>query len=290
MDRHRALQHGSEIGLRYGAAAQIDRRQPGYWTAAVMAVLVAISMLGCATTDTKQIAADSQRAIAIRDVGIDHLNQGRTAMAIRKLQESMSMSAADPVTHLWLAEAYRRKGRLDKAEAGFLRSLELSRDESSYNFQETLLNLGALYIQMKRYPEARANCQILIDDPTFGSPWRALTNRGWAEYKMGMLDEAQKSFETALDFHPRYSPAHLNLGIVDQRQKNFMQAMKHYEIALETGRLSLDATAEVNYRMAEVYVALGNRSKAIEHFNVAVENSPYGNWATRSKSYLDLLQ
>ena len=37
----------------------------------------------------------------------------------------------------------------------------------------------------KRYAEAIPECDRLIDDPTFASPWRALTNRAWAEYKLG---------------------------------------------------------------------------------------------------------
>jgi len=179
---------------------------------------------------------------------------------------------------------------LDKAEAGLLEAIALNDDTTSHNYQETVLNLCALYIQMKRFSEARGQCNTLVEDPTFGSPWRALTNRGWAEFKIGLLDEARQSYKDASDFHPRYSPAHLNLGILEQQQKEFMLAMQHYEIALETGHLSPDGDAEVNYRMAEVYVALGNRSKAIEHFSFAVERSPYGDWATRSKSYLELLQ
>jgi Tfp pilus assembly protein PilF len=255
-----------------------------------LAIVAAATMLGCMTTDTQAPAIDSERAVAIRNVGTEHLSRGRTAMAIRKLQESMSLNAKDPVTHLWLAEAYRRKGMLDKAEAGLLEAIALNDDTTSHDYQETVLNLCALYIQMKKFSEARGQCNTLVEDPTFGSPWRALTNRGWAEFKIGLLDEARKSYKDALDFHPRYSSAHLNLGILEQRQKEFMLAMQHYEVALETGHLSPDGDAEVNYRIAEVYVALGNRSKAIEHFNVAVERSPYGNWATRSKSYLELLQ
>jgi Tfp pilus assembly protein PilF len=280
MDQH------STVGR---AVATRGQRQRHLGLRLVLGMATVVLMLGCVTIDSQTPADDSKRAVAIRDVGIEHLSQGRTAMAIRKLRESMSLNARDPVTHLWLAEAFRRKGLLDKAEAGLREAMALNDDPISHDYQETVLNLCALYIQMKRFSEARELCHVLIEDPTFGSPWRALTNRGWAEYKMGLVDEARKSFGDALDFHPRYSPAHLNLGILDQRQKQFMPAMQHYELALETGRLSPNGDAEVNYRMAEVYVALGNRSKAIEHFNVAVDMSPYGNWATRSRSYLELL-
>jgi tetratricopeptide (TPR) repeat protein len=246
--------------------------------------------VGCVTTGADDSADNLSLSAAIRDVGIDHLSQGRTAMAIRKLQEAHSVYPADPVTFLWLGEAYRRKGMLDKAEQHLLRSLELNPTTSDFNHQETVLNLGALYIQMKRYDESIVRCQELIDDPTFSSPWRALTNRGWAEYKLARYSAARQSWEQALDFFPRYSAAHLNIGILDQRERQYLAAIRHFEQAIESQRLGYDGNAEANYRMAEVYVAIGRRQKAIEHFTVALEQSPYGDWGSQSKSYLDLLR
>lgn len=255
-----------------------------------LGLVAALLGLGCATTEPEKNAEGVPLSVAIRNVGIDHLNQGRTAMAIRKLEESLGKDPEDPVTHLWLGEAYRRKGLFERAEQHLLRSLELNPKASDYNHQETVLNLCGLYIQMKRYEHSIARCQALIDDPTFSTPWRALTNRGWAHYQMGQIAEARQSFEEAIDFFPRYSPAHLNLGILDQREKRYLSAIRHFELAIESQRLGPEGDAEANYRMAEVYVALGKRSKAIEHFSVAMEQAPYAKWGTQSKTYLDLLR
>ena len=253
-------------------------------------VALALAIGGCVTTVDDAKPDAKSLATATRDVGIDHLAQGRTALAIRKLKESMLYDSNDPATHLWLGDAYRRKGMLGEAEEQLLIALRLNSDTGDYNHQETVLNLSALYIQMKRHDEARARCQELIDNPTFSTPWRALTNRGWAEYKQGLLAEARASFDEAIDFHPRYSPAHFNLGILDQRERHYLDAIRRFEIALDAGRLSADAEAEANYRMAEVYVSLGRRGKAIDHFSMALERSPYGRWGTQSQSYLELLR
>ncbi len=251
--------------------------------------------VGCATTTTTSLSDkelnERTQAIAVRDVGIDHLASGRTAMSIRKLQQALAMNPEDPETMLWLGEAYRRKGMLDRAEESLLQAIELSsKDRSGRTHQETILNLSALYIQMKRYDDAIAQSEILIQDPTFGSPWRALTNRGWAQFQLGDYDDAQQSYDEALDFFPTYWPARLNLGILEQKRRNYVESIRQYEMALETNRLGADAIAEVNYRLAEVYVALGRRQRAIEHFSVAVEQSPYGEWGAQSKSYLELLR
>ncbi len=259
---------------------------------AVFVCLIAIlQAFGCATTTPAPDEVDQVvQAAAIRDVGIDHLAKGHTAMAIRKLQHASKLDPTDPITSLSLGESYRRKGLLDRAEQHLLHSLELNPDSTDLSHQETVLSLCALYIQLKRFAAARVQCQKLVDDPTYSSPWRALTNRGWAEFKQGELAAARGSFGQAIDFHPRYSPAHLNLGILERHERHPLPAIRHFESALEGKRLAPDGVAEANYRMAEIYVSLGNRGKAIEHFSVALERSPYGQWGSQSKSYLELLR
>jgi tetratricopeptide (TPR) repeat protein len=252
--------------------------------ALVLVLVAGLLAMGCATLNSEEQAKQIALAAAIRDVGIDHLSQGRTALSLRKLEEARLMNPEDPVTYLWLGEAFRRKGLLEKAEANFVRALELSPDKTDFNYQETLLNLSALQIQLKRYEEAIANCDLLIDDPTFATPWRGLTNRGWAEFKIGRIDDARRSYLEALDFHHTYSPAHFNLGILEQQAKRMIEALRRFELAIEGQRMGPDAIAEANYRMAEIYVAVGRRSKAIEHFSVALEVSPYGSLAADSKT------
>jgi len=257
----------------------------------LVGALSLVTLAGCASTPTPEQIDELRRASAERDVGIDHLSAGRTAMAIRKLQQALVQNPVDPETLLWLGEAYRRKGMLGRAEESLLEALALAEvDTGTRVYQETVLNLSALYIQMKRYDEAVAMSQILVEDPTFSSPWRALTNRGWAQFQQGEYTLARASYANALDFFPTYWPARLNMGILDQKERKWADAIREYELALESQRLGPDAQAEVNYRIAEVYVALGRRSRAIQHFSVAAEQSPYGDWGTQSKSYLELLR
>ena len=154
--------------------------------------------------------------------------------------------------------------------------------------QELQLNIAGLYILLKRFPEAIEVSQILIDDPTFASPWRPLTNRGWAELQLGQLRQARASFTTALDFRPRYWPARLNLGILESKQGNRLQAILNFERVLERN-IGENAEAEVNYRLGEVYVSLGRREKAIDRFRLAAKVSPEGSWAKRSEENLRLL-
>lgn len=254
---------------------------------AVACVLVTVAVLGFGCMTAQPVAEEldgSKRALATRDVGVDHLSKGRLAMAIRQLQLSVALDDEDAETHLWLGEALRRKGRLDDAELEMLRAIEL--DPALYDAR---LSLSALYVQMERFEEAIAHSTALVDDPLFGRPWMALTNRGWAQFKEGRTQEARRSLYDALDFKPDYWPAHLNLGILEREVGNHLRAITHLEEVIGLG-IGYGPESEANYRLGELYVTLGRRDQAIGHFDAALASSPDGKWARQSKGYLELLR
>lgn len=249
-------------------------------------VLVAFVAAGCASTsdvEADQHETDLRIAVAKRNVGIDHLANGRTPMAIRELQHAYELDPNDAETVLWLGEAYRRRGLLDQALEFMLRAQEM--DPAN---QDLLLNLTGLYVQVKRFAEAIETSQVLIDDPTFPAPWKAYTNRGWAELQLGHTSDARASFEEALAFQPRYWPARLNLGILEAREGRRLQAIVNFEKVLERN-VGRSAEAETNYRLGEAYVSLGRRDKALHYFKVAAEKAPYERWGQQSQEYIKLL-
>ena len=74
---------------------------------ALIGLLVGIA--GCASPPPAGEGGGAvSRARAQRDLGIDYLSTFKTAMAIRELRASLERDPSDPVTHLWLGEAYRR--------------------------------------------------------------------------------------------------------------------------------------------------------------------------------------
>ena len=249
------------------------------------ALLLVLSSAGCASSGVAPTLTreDAGIALAKRNVGIDYLSNGRTPMAIRELRFSRDLNPEDPVTIHWLGEAYRRRGLLDEALECFLLAQEQIPDDSALR-----LNLGGLYVQLKRYPEAIEQFQFLIDDPTFAAPWKAYSNKGWAQLQLGHVQEARISFEDALAFRPTYWPARLNLGILDNQEGRRLQAIVNFEKVLER-KLGKSAEAETHYRLGETYVSMGRRDKAVEYFRLAAEGAPYDRWGRESEEYLKLL-
>ncbi len=251
----------------------------------VFALVLALAGSGCASSGAgpASIEEDTRIAVARRNIGIDHLANGRAPMAIRELRVAYDLNPADPVTLHWLGEAYRRRGLFDKALEHFLKAVARIPDDPDLR-----LNLAGLYVQLERYPEAIEQYQILIDDPTFSAPWKAYSNKGWAELQQGQVQEARLSLEEALAYRPTYWRARLNLGILDIQEGHKLQAIVNFEKVLERN-VGPSAEAETHYRLGETYVSMGRRDKAVEYFMLAAERAPYERWGRESEEYLKRL-
>lgn len=181
------------------------------WLGCSAAALVLSGSLGCVTTESPELQKPDPAVVAEKqaearyNMGIDHLNNGRTALAVREFLASLELEEADAWTHFALAEAYRRQGRTDDSVYHLTRSMELKGD-----FHSARLNLSGVYIQRGEFEKAAAECQILLDDPTFAAPWRALTNLGWAQFRMGDRETARDNLRMASQYNERYWPALLN--------------------------------------------------------------------------------
>lgn len=241
---------------------------------------------GCTTLPdpAHSLPTPAETAAARRNIGIDHIVNGRVPLGIRELRHALTLREDDSLTHLWLGQAFLMKARLEDAERHAERALEL--DPLSH---EARLNVTVVYIHTGQFANAIVESDVLVDDPTFASPWRALTNRGWAQLKLQRLAEARESLEDALEFRPGYWPALLDLGILGQIEGDYVGSLRYLEevLSLEPGA---GAEAEAHYRLAEVYVSLGHRDRALQHLGSAIQSSPNGRWGRQSREYLALLQ
>ncbi len=256
----------------------------------VLALLGALVLAhGCATGGSRAeappaTAAEASRARAHQSVGANHLREGRVALAIRELRASEKLNPQDRWTQLTLAEAYRMRGLNEDAERHLHKALVI--DPA---FQDARLTLSGLYIQTGRYADSITEAQLLIDDPTFPQPWTALTNKGYALFKLERRTEAREALTQAIEYAERYWRAQLNLGILDAEEGKRADALERFERVLELKPGSLGA-AETNYRIADIYVSLGNRGRALEHLVAASSQQPSGPWGKRSEDYLRRLR
>jgi type IV pilus assembly protein PilF len=256
-----------------------------YAIAAVCLALVTLLATGCATAQKQ--AEERQRlrkANSHLDIGIGYLESERGALALREFLIAEKLDPRNARVQYALGEAYLAQGKLDECEIHLKRALELFPD-----YHDARLSLSALYLMRERYADTVEQCDLLVDDPTFPAPYRALANRGLAQFNMGRSAEARQSLELALDYNGEYWPALLTLATLEVEQGHRLEAIGLLQQILELGP-GPRVESEVNYRLAEIYISLGKRQRAIGHLSTSVTRAPEGPWAAKSQEYLKLLR
>jgi len=249
-------------------------------------VLLAVGpMLGCVTsTPVVDPDLDLKRARSHYDLAVDHIENGRIELALRDLLAAERLDPANPRIQHGLGAAYLAKGKLDEAEVHLLQAVAIRPD-----YHDARFNLSTLYLAKERYADSIEHARYLFDDPTYASPWRAVTNWGWADYKLGRVPEGRERLEQAINFNSRYWPALLDLGILESEQGRKLEAIERFTETLEL-KPGPSAEAEVNYRLGEIYVSMGNHDRAVGHLRTAVVKAPSGRWGKKSEEYLKLLR
>jgi len=253
------------------------------WLASGLLALAPV--FGCATAPpAEEEKLNRKKAASHFNLAADHADNGRIELALRDLLEAGRLDPGDPRTQHSLGIVYLQKGKTAEAEMHLLRALEIQPDYGQARF-----NLSTLYLGQGRYEGCIQQSKILYDDATFPWPWRALTNWGWAAYKLGRVEEARRQLEHSRDFRAHYWPTLLNLGILEAEQGHRVEAIRYFSDVLEAAP-EASAEAEANYRLAEIYVSLGKREQAVGHLRTAVVKAPSDPWGKKSEEYLKLLR
>jgi tetratricopeptide (TPR) repeat protein len=249
--------------------------------------VLTLGLVACQTAPTPHMIRE---ASLHRDLADIKLKKGELGFAIREYRTALELVPEDPYLHFGLGEAYRRKGMYNEAEQEFLRALEIDPDQG-----EARLNLAVVYLQQERWPEAIEANTAMVERPVFIRPSRALVNRGWAHYKSGDLEAAERDFREALKGSGAAHHAHLNLGIVLSEKGEVLEAITHFNRVLELiqerpNSLYVGLEAQARYRLAQGHVGLGQREKALQHFRAAADVGGDSEWGRKSREYLVVLE
>jgi protein O-mannosyl-transferase len=178
-------------------------------------------------------------------------------------QDNAGKTPRNPRVFLNLGRAMERQGDLQGAEKAYRTASLLDPEQT-----DSLVNLGLIYIQWNRLPDALAQFKAaLAKDQNLAE---AHNNMGKVYGMMGQLDEALKEFLQTVQLKPNLAEPYSNLGYLYSLRKQYPEALQAFEKCL-----ALDPDYELAYlNRGKALLATGRRGEAAADFRRALELNP----------------
>ncbi len=222
----------------------------------------------------RSVELDADSAIGHRSVGQTLLSLGERAEAIKHLQRAAELAPDDGPVFGALAQAYARRGQLERAEEAAQRS---RRSEATILLSDPIrrevLNLGISsqicwkraqrFIQSGRY--AGAITLLKITEETRADNPRIQTALGVCYARTGQQALASLHLRQAIHLDDEMGGAHAELGALLLVEERFDKAIHHLRRAAE---LAPDH-APAHARLALALAQSGNLTAAIAEFERA---------------------
>jgi tetratricopeptide (TPR) repeat protein len=167
-------------------------------------------------------------------------------------QDTVSKSPQKDRPHINLAEALKRKGRVDEAVVETETALKINP-----NYAEAHSNLGAAYLD--RGDKNKALEHLLKAVKLTPNLFSAHYNLGMIYYQKGDLDQAAEQFANALQLNPDYADAHNYLAVTYASKEMLEPAIEHFReaVRLKNGNIEYRKNLEMALQMTH------NNSKAL---------------------------
>jgi Flp pilus assembly protein TadD len=184
------------------------------------------------------------------------LDEGRAREAVPLLEKAVTLLPKQPLAWNYLGLAYHANGQAENAMKAYRTALALDHKLSIVRY-----NLGCLYLEQTNAPAAVDELRSYsLLQPGAVDGWVRL---GTALVQARRLDEAERSFRTAIELHPKHPEAMNGLGLIQLQRRHWQEAFNHFTVA---------AVHEPPYPPAVLNSAvvaqqyLGNRTLALQRY------------------------
>lgn len=182
------------------------------------------------TTNVQHPAPAAEQAEANLNLGAAYLRQGRTDLALEKLERALEQDPRLAMAHSTIALVYDQLGDVDQAEQHYRRATQLEPDNPAS------ANSYAVFLcRHDRWRQAEPYFKRAASNPRYPTPAVALTNAGVCARSAGELDKAEQDLRAALAKDPTFADALLNMAELSYQKQNYMQARAFTERYLDGG-------------------------------------------------------
>jgi type IV pilus assembly protein PilF len=184
----------------------------------VYLLLAALALSACAGGGG--VTPEDEAATANMNLGAGYLRQGRTDLAIERLQRALVQNPRLVEAHSTIAVAYDQAGSLENAEIHYRRATQLDPNSPA------AANAYAVFLcsRQNRWKDAEPYFRRAAANVNYATPEVALTNAGVCARSAGDEEGAAESFRAALARNPSYPDALLNMIELTYQAENFLQA------------------------------------------------------------------
>ncbi|HIJ56556.1 MAG TPA: tetratricopeptide repeat protein [Deltaproteobacteria bacterium] len=161
-------------------------------------------------------------------LGILYINEGDHTAAVKSLLKAQQYYGEDETLQNALGYAYMNIGKNDLAIEHFNKALKIKPD-----FSDAMNNLGAAYSNKKEWHIAIKYYKEATKDFLYPTPYKPLTNIGWAHYKLQNYQESENFYRKALKLNPKYSVTYYGLGKTYLAMERIPEAVENFKKVIE---------------------------------------------------------
>lgn len=185
-------------------------------------MLCLASLSGCAHLLDQ--SRDQEKARIYMQLAADQFAQKEYGKASEAIYQALRFQPNLPAAYNHLGIIFMETKRYTKSEEAFKKALQLQA-----NFPEVQNNMGVLLNRQEKYQEAVPYFEKALQSENYSTPENALTNLGYAQFKLGNNSKAKIYHQKALDITPQFCLANKNMGDVYAREKSFDRAADFFK-------------------------------------------------------------
>ncbi|MCJ7583070.1 MAG: tetratricopeptide repeat protein [Candidatus Aminicenantes bacterium] len=243
----------------------------------ILIFFVCLILISCATSQTRIDKAREKDPRYQYNMGLFYLNSGQLDLSIKHLNESLSLEPQNHLALNALGLAHSMKGNLDESVKYFTECLKINSALS-----EAHNNLGSVYQEMNQLDKAEEHFIAASLDTQYSSrelPFYNLARLYFTQDKIrDALFQVQRSLNMKKDF-----PLALNLeGKIFSKLDQLDNAIRSFESALEINPDDID----LNFNLAEAYFNNNQFEKAKQIFNSLYPQTSDAEMKKKIESYL----
>lgn len=216
-------------------------------------------------------------------LGLSYLREPNYSLALKEFLLAAKANPDDPQIHLSLGHTYQLLRAHEDAEKSFKKALRLS-DASDAPICQN--NLGALYLDMKRWDDAIFYFTLASKNLLFQNQDVANAGIGYSHFNKGDMLTAISFYKKSLEINPNYATARVRLAEAYEAFGKTDLALKEYQEVVKIA--PNNPVIQFQYGLSSA--KLGRKNQAVQAFREVIRIAPDSEEARLALDHIKLLQ